>query len=361
MTLARTARRTLGAAVALLLLPLGAQAVASYDPIASGSTAITLSSSFVRVLAEHHVRLEPQGGAKKSGRTIVIPATAGEADPRLGTGTVEGGGSILFSVGSHRVPFRAIAFKAKRSPLYAKVGGSQLKIATGARLTSKRTGFGVGFEADGLRLTSKVATRLNKKLRIGKAFSGGQLIGRVTVTTRPLTVHLLEDRRLTLALDPTFFAKLNKLFVSLNPIAPAELGPGPALSFPVGSESTLAPDGRSGIVKLAGSIELLQLGSAQVFWREVWLEPSADSLSAEVDVEPSPPHPGKQPQAGLLALPPGAAVDSDPATRTIAITGQGAVLSDAAAAALNAAFAQGASEFAGGEPVGMVSLSVRAE
>jgi hypothetical protein len=334
---------------------------ASYDPLGSGSTAITFSKPFVRLLASHHVKLEARGGARKAGRSIVLPAAGGEVDARLGTGTVEGAGTIVFVAGKRRLPFRDVTFKAKRAPLYAKIGGGQLKIATGARLSSKRVGFGAGFSATGLRLTSKVATRLNKKLHLGKALDSGLKIGEITARGNPATVHLRQEGRLSMAIDPAFFAKLNRLFVSLNPIAPAELAPGPVLSFPVGPESTLAPDGRSGTVKLTGSVELLQLGSAQIFWHEVWLEPAAATLLAEVDAEPSPPNAGKQPQAELLALPAGAAISSNPARREIAIAGQPAILTAAAAAALNAGFAKGAQEFAAGELVGSISLSVAAE
>jgi hypothetical protein len=360
MSSSRLVKRLLGLAAALVMM-LAAQAQASYNPVGNGSTAITFSSAFSKSLAQNQVKVQVHAGAKKAGRSIVLPAAAGEVDPRLGTGTVESSGTIVFVAGKRRVPFRDIVFKAKRAPLYAKVAGNQLKIASGARLASERSGFGVDFEVANLRLTSKVATRLNKKLRLGKALTAGLPLGRITVKTSPATVHLREEGRLSLAVDPAFFAKLDKLFVSLNPIAPTELTAGPVLSFPVGPESTLAPDGHAGTVKLGGSVELLQLGTAQVFWREVWLEAGAGALLAEVDAEPSPPYAGKQAQGGLLALPSGGTFDSEPAVRTIGLTGQSAVLTEASAATLNAAFAKGEPRFAGGESVGTLSMSVTAE
>jgi hypothetical protein len=338
----------------------GAEA-SGYDPVASGVTTIALSAPFAKLLAQHHVSIEARGGAKRRGRKIVLTAVGGELDPVLGGATVESAGSIVFVSGNRKVPLRTIAFKAKRAPLYAKVGGGQLKIASAKKLAFSRRGFGASFTATGLRLTAKVATRLDKKLRLGKTITSGQEIGTITATVFPATVHLLPQGRLALAIDPAFFAKLNSLFVSLNPIAPAELGPGPTLSFPVGLESTLAPDGAAGTVKLGGAAELLQLGNAQVFWREVWLEPAAASLAAETHVEPSPPQSGKQPQGPLLDLPPGASVSSDPSRRTIAITGQGATLTAATAESLNAAFAPGTSTFRAGETIGSLSLTAQAE
>lgn len=359
--LPRTAAVGFAVAVVYLLGASAAAASSGYDPVASGSTTITLSASFAQLLARNHVSVEARGGAKRKGRRIVLPATGGEFDPVGGAGTVEGAGSIVFVAGRRTLPFRAVVFKAKRSPLYAKVGGGQLKIASAKALHSKRQGFGATFSATGLRLTAKVATRLDKKLRLGKAIAAGQEIGSIASSVSAGTVHLEPRGRLSLAVDPAFYAKLNSLFVSLNPIAPAELGAGPTLSFPVGLESTLAPDATSGTVKLGGAVELLQLGSAQVFWREVWLEPGAASLAAEADVEPSPPQAGKQPQGSLFSLPLGASVSSDPSRRTIAISGQSATLTAATAASLNAAFAPGSATFAAGETVGTLSLSAQAE
>ncbi len=353
----------------VLLLPTAALAVslvlcssaqALYDPLASGSTTIALARPFASLLASHGVKIEAKGGATRKGSRIVLPASGGEFDPGLGAGTVESEGTLVLAAGKRKVILRKLLFKAKRSPLYAKVGGGQLKIATASRLRAKRDGFGERFAAAGLRLTAKLASRLNKKLRLGKALSSGQPLGSLAARAIPATVHLAQQGRLSLAVDPAFAAKLNGLFVSLNPIAPAELSSGPTLSFPVGPESTLAPDGTGGTVKLEGAAELLQLGSAQVFWREAWLEPGIASLLVEVDLQPSPPHSGRRPQGPLLALPP-AAAGSDPAARTISISGQGATLTEAAATELNEAFAEGRPSFNAGEVVGTISLAATAE
>jgi hypothetical protein len=278
-------------------------------------------------------------------------------DPVLGLGTVDHSGAIVFAQGSRRLPLRDLTFKTKRAPLFAKVGGSQLKLATASKVDDRRTGFGTEFTASGLNLTSKFVSRLSKKLRLRDVFRPGQLIGRIESTTQPSTLHLREEGRLQLAIDPAFKQKLDNLFVSVNPIAPAELAPGPVLSLPIGLESTLAPDASSGTLKLGGSAELLQLGSAQVFWREFWLQPEAGSLLAESEVLPSPPHPGRQLQAPLLVFGDSpAAVVSDPSAHTIEVNGLGVTLTGSTAASLNDAFAGGAGVFGAGEGVGVVSF-----
>lgn len=334
-------------------------AKAAYNPLAGGSTEISFAKSFLGTMQSHGVRLQVRG-AKRQGSLVTLPAASGEVDPKTGTGTVESSGTVVFAAGGRKVILRKIAFKAKSAPLYAKVGGGQLKLATGARLTSRRSGFGAVFSATRLRLTSKFATRLNKKLHLGKSLSGGQLLGTVEVKTQPANVHLQQAGRMYLAVDPTFASKLDGLFVSINPIAPAELSGGSTLSFPVGAESVLAPDASSGTVKLGGQIELLQLGNAQVFWREIWLDPAA-ALLVETDVEPVPPHPGVTPQGPLLSLPPGGSASSNPKGRTISIAGRPVILTSAAANLLNEAFAAGKQTFATGESVGSISITADAE
>ncbi len=330
-----------------------------YDPVSGGSMRISFAPSFLRVLRTHGVALQVAGGKLQGGR-VTLPASGGRVDAGAGSGTVDSAGRIIFASGKRRVILRKISFNAKRSPLQAKVGGGKLKLATGARLADKRAGFGVEFTAGGMRLSSKFATRLNKKLGLGRTLAAGQPLGVMRVSAQPATVHLRPEGRVYLALDPTFKAKLDQRFVSLNPIAPAELSAGPTLSFPVGLESTLAPDGSSGTVKLGGQVELLQLGSAQMLWREVWLEPGPPSLLAETDVQPAPPHPGATPQAPLLSLS-GMVTTSNPGSLTIFTESQDVTLTATTADKLNAAFAESASTFMAGERIGRLSLDARAE
>jgi hypothetical protein len=352
-------RRAILVVLVASLLPAGtADAASSYDPVGSGTTTLTLSPSFSRLLARHDVAIELRGGPKRKGRKILLSASGGEVDPGAGLASVDHAGTVVFVAGKRRLPFRSVVFKAKRAPLYAKVGGGQLKVAQAKTLKVRRQGFGASFASTGLRLTAKVATRIDRKLRLGGAVSAGQELGTLGVSVQPRTVNLLPQGRVYLAIDPAFFAKLNDLFVSLNPIAPAELAPGPVLSFPVGLESTLAPNGSLGTIKVGGAAELLKLRGAQIFWREVWLQPAVAAITSEVDVQPSPPHPGKQPPAPLLSLVPDGTVTATPSKRTIAIAGRTVTLTAPTAAALNDAFASGQPAFAAGERVGALSTSL---
>ena len=351
------------ALLAAILLPAliapSAQAL-EYDPVASGTSTLSLAAPFTGLLASHHVSIQVRAGAKRRGQKIQLPVSGGEFEPIRGLGTLEHEGSIVFVSGRRKVPFRLISFKAKRSPLYARVGGTQFKVASAQKLTSKREGFGVGFTASGLRLSAKVATRLDKKLRLGNAIQPGQQLGTIVSKVNPSAVHLLPQSRVSLALAPAFVAKLNSLFVSLNPIAPAELGSGPTLSFPISPESILSPDASTGLIKTGGAVELLQLGSAQIFWQEPWLEPGSAFISSESDLEPSPPKPGKQPRGALFAFPSGGQLTVDPTSRTIAVVGRTASLTPATAESLNSSFSKGEPTFAPGEMIGTISFAAQA-
>jgi hypothetical protein len=354
-------KRTATAAAALLLLGLTPVARAAYDPLAAGTTTtITLDKGFVRFLRQHQIELIAERGARRSGRRLLLPVSGGRIDPTSGRGEVEQEGDLVFEHGRRKLPFRSLEVKAKSTPLFAKVGGSQLKVAKAQQLRHQREGFGTGLSAGGLTLTEKVATRLNKKLRTPTAFYEGQVLGTAKAATQPLTATILETGRATFTPDPAFLAKLDSLFVSLDPIAPAERAPGPTFSFPIIAGGAIAPDASLGTLRTGGSLEFLQLGSGQVFWHEPWVELSAHDILAEADIEPSPTFPGKLGQVPIVDLGPGAA-SADPAARTITVAGASLSLQAQTAGYFDQAFAGGKDEFHAGEAIGSVSFTAEAQ
>jgi len=341
--------------VLVLVMALSTSAFAAYDPIGGGTTKLTLERGFLSLLKREGVTLQAKAPAKRQGNSILLPVSGGKSDPTTGKGEVTHEGQIVFAKGKRKVPMRSIELKAKKTPLFAKVGGSQLKLATAKSIASAREGFGQGFRASGLGLTAKVATRLNKKLRTGKAFQEGQAIGAVNSKTQPQRVAILEQGQGTITPDPQILAKFKSLFVSLNPIAPAELQPGPILKFPIGLGGQISPDASEGSLRLGGAIELLQLGAGQVFHKEYWLDLGAKSTSAEVDVEPTPAFPGKLGRIGVFDLGQGSVV-SDPKTRSISVSNAPLTLTAATAQSFNEAFAQGKGVFGAGESFGVVGF-----
>ena len=345
--------------VSFLLVPM---AQATYDPIGSGTTKLTLDKGFVSQMRKQGVKVTATAPAKLKTGAIVLPVSGGTIDPTLSKGEIEAEGAVVFQSGNRKVPLRSIEVKTKKTPLYAKVGGSQLKVAQAKSISFKREGFASDFGARGLVLTEKVATRLNKKLRTKDFFHEGQLIGTLKSQTQPQLVSILPQGQATLIPDPAFLAKLKSLFVSLNPISPAELSAGPVLHFPIAGGGQLAPDGSEGTLRTAGAIELLQLGAGQVFQREYWFDLGAKSTAAEVDVEPTPAFPGKLGQIGVFGIDmTRASVSSEPKSRTISVSGAPLTLAAQAAQTFNEAFAAGKAVFGAGEAFGVVSFAAVGE
>jgi hypothetical protein len=331
---------------------------ASYDPVAAGTTKLTLDKQFSRLLAKEGVRLIAKAGARRRGQALILPAVGGKVDPEIERAEIENGGTLLFKRGRRRVVIRRIEVKTSREPLTAKVGGSQLKVARAGRTTFQREGFGAVVVARPLRLTAKVATRLGKKLRLRGVFAAGQRLGTLRSEEQPETLAVLPAGRATFVPAPEFLAKLDSLFVSLNPVAPAERAPGPVFSLPIGPEGTIAPDAIAGLTKTAGALEFLQLGSGQVFWQDLWLDLATRQVLADVDVEPSPTLPGKVGRVPVAVLGVGA-VSPDPVNRTVTLNGAPLALSPESAAYFNQAF--NTTEFAPGEPLGSLAFTAQTQ
>jgi len=331
---------------------------AGNDPLAGGTTRLAMDKRFARLLAANGVKLTAKAGARRRGRSLLLPVSGGSLDPTIERGVIENSGTLIFRHGRRRVVVRTVEVKTKREPLVAKVGGSQLKIARAGRVSFERAGFGSAFTARPLRLTAKFATRLGKKLRLRGVFEVGQMLGGLRTEASPATLAVLPVGGATFTPAPDFVSKLDSLFVSLNPIAPMQRGAGPVFSAPMAAEGTIAPDASAGVPRTAGGLEFLQLGSGQVFWRDPWLDLAAHQLLADVDVEPSPTLPGKVGRVAVAALGAGAAT-SDPGTRAISLSAAPLVLTPDTAAYFNEAF--NTDRFQAGEPIGSISLSAQTQ
>ena len=345
-----------------LLAPLGSAsfARAASDPLASGTTKLTLDKGFVKLLKQHGVKILPLGPATAKAGAITLPVSGGQMDPTTGNGTIDHEGSLLFKSAKHSLPLRDLVAKTESSPLIAKVGGGQLKIATSNKRSTVRDGFGTAFSAKSLKLTQKVAVRLDKKLRIGRALKEGQPIGQLLSRTQPLTITVLATNRVSLELTSAMAAKLSEHFVSVNPISPAE-HPGP-FTFPIIPLGAIAPNASLGTLRSGGSLEFLKLGFGQIFLHEFWLGLGERTATAELDVEPSPPNSGKHPQTPILELNMAAAtVSADPAARTISVSGATATLNSILARSFNEAFAEGKEDFRAGEALGMLSFTAQGQ
>jgi len=352
-------RRTLIAVIALALLCFTASAQATYDPLGSGQAKLTLEKSFASFLKKNGITLSAKAGAKRRGYSFLLPVTGGNLDTTIGKGEIDNEGTLLFQSARKKVPLRNLVVRTKSTPLIAKVGGSQLKVASSSKLSSSREGFGTFFQAKQLKLTAKVATRLNKKLRPKAPFAQGQLLGTLTSKAQPRLTTILAQNEATLVFDPAFVAKMDKHFVSINPIFPAEHQKS-IFTFPIIASGQLAPNGSEGELRTGGEVEFLQLGAGQVFWHEQWLEIATRTDTAEVDVEPTPTFPGKLGRTGVLDATP-FSLASDPAQRTISASGIQLALTAQSAQTFNEAFAAGKGDFVAGELVGALSFTAQGQ
>ncbi len=360
----RSAALFAGCAALLAILAFASSAAAVYEPVGGGATKLVLSGPFMSTLRANHVRLRGTEGAQVHGATVTFPVSEGKFDPTDASGAVLHEGALVLSAAGRSIPMRALMLKTTRrsSPFSTKLGGSQLKLSSSAKLSSARNGFGEKVSITALKLSAKVATRLGKKLRLPKAFAAGQPLGQSMTRIEPETIALENTGKVSLSFSPGISAKLQGLFVAINPIFPAE-HPN-VFTLPIFG-GTLAPDASQGTIETKGSLELLQLGAGQVFWHESWLELTAKQLSSELEVDPSPPFAGKagrQPAGGLSLT--GATVTANPAARTVTVANAPLTLQPGMAQTFNDAFAkpQGqANVFAAGESLGTVSFTAQGQ
>lgn len=348
-------RPSVAAAILTLLYFTPAPTQAAYEPLGSSTTTLTLAKPFARFLHHNQIKLTAVAPAQVKGRKLSLPLAEGKWDPTTGRGQIESAGAIVLHSKRRKLPLKELSVKANRQPLTAKLGGGQLKVATSKRIASRRAGFGSAFQARALRLSAKAATRLNKKLRSKAPFQARQLIGTLKATAAPALMNVLPEGRLTLEPTAELLAKLASLHVSLNPIFPAE-HPGP-FTFPLAPASTISPDGTQGTIRTEGELEMLLLGSGQLFWGSQWLDLTSGADLIEANLQPDPPYAGKQGQGPLLSLSlAGAQVILDPSARSVSVQGASLALTQTAADQLNQLLAAGKGVFGSGEAVGSASF-----
>lgn len=334
---------------------------AGYDPVASGQTILNLAPSFASQLRRSGVRLEGRGGVIVRGRAISFPVSGGKLEPVEAEGTIEHLGQLVFEAGSRKLPLRGLQLKTTRgsSPFAAKLGGGQLKLSTGAELTSDRLGFGTDFKAKGMLLSAKVATRLDKKLGLRGVFEAGEQFAGATTVVEPATASLGASGVVELSLDSGFAAKLSSFFVAVNPIFPGEHPA--AFTFPIGG-GVLAPGGQSGLIKTTGGLEFIQVGGGQYFISDLDLEVTATQALAEYQLVLPGSGQGPTATGPLFGLGLGS-VSSEPVLRTITDSGTSLTLSASVAQAFNEAFAKPnwrSDSFAAGEVLGSISFTATA-
>ena len=397
------------------LLALAPFASAASDPIASGTTIVKLNKGFVKKLKKYNVKVLKVSPASVKGSTVTLPVSGGSLDPVTGLGTVEHSGGIKFKAGKKSAPVNTLVLDTTTGSLSAKVAGKSMKFASVKGFTVARNGFGANVSISSLKLTGKAAKQLNKKLGFsgkkksnGKAkghkraaaskaqqppFKGNQVLGGSTSETQPKTVGVVATGDAQLVLSDAALAKLKNVGpevsgthpfeVKLAPVEPTKvvsLSPVTAV-FPI-SGGTMSPTATAGILQTAGGLKLTQnleaggpngKGETTLVMGNIWVDLGAKTASVEVTIT-NP----KTPEANLGNLGrasiadvnlTGAAIISDPATRTVSVQNASATLQAVTAETLNSVFitpiekatGQPQTKFAGGDPLGVFSFTAQTE
>jgi hypothetical protein len=337
---------------------------ATYDPIGSGQTTLRLAPSFLATLRANGVKLGAAAAAKLAKGAVSFPVVGGKLDPVSVKGSLEHGGALVFKAGGHSLTMKELQLKTTQasSPLSAKFGGGKLKLAASSKLTTERSGFGLAMKVSTIRLSAKVATRIEKKLGLHGAFTPNQLLGTAVSEAQPATVAIKPAGRAELTIDPAFAAKLAGLFVAVNPIFPTE-HPG-SFNFPIGGGTlALGPGIPASGLKTNGALEFIQVGGGQVFTRELELDLTDSVANGESQLVLSGAAPGPNQGGAVFGL--GTAVPTtEPTARTIAVSGMALTLEAGTAQAFNEAFCAPIHKpnmFSAGETLGQVSFTAQAE
>jgi hypothetical protein len=394
---------TLAALVALLAFAPFASATS--DPVASGTTTISLNKGLFKKLKKYGIKVLKVSPGKVNGRVVSLPVSGGSMDPTNGLGNLELSGGIKFKFGKKTAPVNTLLLDTAQSSLTGKVGGKSMKVASVSNLTYSRNGFGVNVNIGKLKLTGKAAKQLNKKLgftgqKKGKAkgnkrasvsklqqppFKGNQVLGSSTSETQPKTVAVVATGKASLATNEATVKKFSLsppqgFGVKIEPITPTEASAGPSpfapiLGFPI-SGGTIAPDANGGIVQTSGGVQLVQnlgpAGTTTMKLANIWLDLAAKTATVEVIVEST-----VDPKLNLGVLGrssiadvslAGATVTSDPATRTVSVQNATATLQEITASTLNQVFgapydakAIPHPTFAKGDPLGTFSFTAQTQ
>src|SRR5215467_8278754 len=104
------------------LLAFAPLASATSDPVASGTTTITLNKGLFKRLKQYGIKVLKVSPAKVSGRKVTLPVSGGSMDPTNGLGSLELSGGVKFKAGKKSAPVNTLVLETAKSSLIGKVG-----------------------------------------------------------------------------------------------------------------------------------------------------------------------------------------------------------------------------------------------
>jgi hypothetical protein len=368
------------------LLAVAPFASAASDPLASGTTTLTLNKNLFKKLKKAGVKTIKVSPGTVKVRTVTLPVSGGSLDPTNGLGTVEQSGGIKFKHGKKSAVVKTIVVDTTTNSINANVAGKNMKLASVSGVSAARNGFGANVTIGSTKLTSKAAKQLNKKLGFaGKQakkapFKGGKGMGSALSETQPKTVTVVPGGNASLVTSLATDQKLAEVLVGIETVAPAtETAPlPPTFAFPI-SGGTIAPNASSGIVQTSGGLKLHQVFvptavETTMTLNAIYVDLGAKTATVEVTVESKGIDPklnlgplGRSSIANISLT--GATIKSDPSARTVSVENATATLQAVTAETLNSVFvtpfeaitSTKAEHFVEGDPLGSFSFSAQTQ
>ena len=281
------------AAALFALLAFAPLASATPDPVASGTTTITLNKGWTKYLKTFGIKIKKVGNAKLKGTKATFKVTGGEIDPTNGLGTLVLGGGLKFKAGKKSATVKGMVLNTGKNVLTAKVSGKKVKLAKLGGLSYSRNGFGVNVKLKKMKLQKPGAKQLNKKTGYAKGkpkpFLANKNIGKASGESQPATVAIVPGGNVSFNADQELLLKLKDVETNASVIAPTiEKGFG-NYELPIGGGS-IAPSATAGQVLTGGGLLLTQKldkgdGSfleTEITLGNMWLDVSARTVTVEV-------------------------------------------------------------------------------
>ena len=311
------------------LLVFAPLASATSDPVASGTTTITLNNGWTKYLKTFGIKIQKISPAKVKGQKVTFTVTGGTIDPTNGLGSLTLGGGLKFKAGKKSTTVKALVLDTAKNTLTGKVGGKKVKIAKTSGLSISRNGFGVNANLKKLKLENAAAKQLNAKLGFSKGtpkpFLKNKLIGKSASEAQPSTVAVIATNNLTFTGAPTLLTKLSNVEAKIV-LIPQTHQAGAVFTGPI-LGGTVSPTATAGVVQSGVGLKLVQNlfkgPSTTITLGGMYLDLSAKTVTVEVIAESNAEVGGKKPlNLGNLGRSSIAdltvtGVTADPATRTV--------------------------------------------
>jgi Htaa protein len=323
------------------LLAFAPLASATPDPVASGSTTITLNKGWTKYLKTFGIKIQKISPAKVKGQKATFTVNGGEMDPTNGLGTLTLAGGLKFKAGKKTATVKGLVLDTGKSVLTGKVSGKKVKLANLSGLSYARNGFGVNVSLKKMKLNSAGAKQLNKKLGFAKGkpkpFIGGKVMGKSSSESQPTTVAIIPGGNVSFNANQELLLKLKDVETEAKVVAPTtEKGLG-NFELPI-SGGSIAPTATAGQVQTSGGIVLAQklpTGPSSALETEItlgnmWLDFSAKTVTVEVIAKSNASNSlnlgnlGRSSIADLTLT--GATVSSDSTARTVTVKDASATL-----------------------------------